>query len=138
MTARRCCGRRRDAGFTVLEALIAFVILVGVMTGMMELARGSFAVANSAARAQETVLAARSALARVGRDIELEAGVAEISDGAVRIIVQITPIARDALSADIDMDGAPDPFRVRVTASHRDGGAPVVLYSVATTPEEEL
>lgn len=117
--------RAADGGFTVLESIIAFVILVGLMTAMMDLVRGSVGVVDRTERIRVATEAARSVLARVGNDIPAEPGETDLRDGPVAITVVQTAVLSQQLT-----EWQSNALLVTVTARHDDGGQPVTLETI--------
>ena len=116
--------RRAAAGFTLLETLVAFV-LVALTLGAAYASwmNGS----RAAARAEEVLSAltrAENALARVGAEIPLTPGETVLRDGAWLTAIDITPHAAADPAADAVVGLTPYLVRVRVEAP--SGGATVL------------
>lgn len=102
-------ARDREGGFTLLEVLIAFAIVSGLMAAVLTLHRDTGRTAQAAEVRSATIEAARSTLARVGPELPLAEGVTSHADGPVRIELRMAPGALPRLwevSATARWDGA--------------------------------
>lgn len=72
---------RRDAGFTLLEVLVAFAIAAAALTALTQGALGGLQSVRVAGHVQEAVSRARSRLAVLGRGVPLAPGEQEGDDG---------------------------------------------------------
>ena len=63
-----------DAGFTLLEVIVAFAIASLALVGLFQAGSGGVFAVDTAARAEEALQRAQSHLAAVGRDAALVAG----------------------------------------------------------------
>jgi general secretion pathway protein I len=90
----------RDNGFTLLEVLVALVIVALALVVMFRAGGGGLVAANTASRYGEAVQRAQSHLAAVGHDVALLQGESEGDDGGgFRWRLRISPIAsRQAVS----------------------------------------
>ncbi len=131
--ARAGRGRRRG-GFTLLEVLIAFIILAVALVALLKAfssgLRGLDAAAASAAALQH----ARSKIEEVGTVIPLEAGEygGEFEDGT-RWSVAIRP--HEAGEGAAAETVALVPYEIEVTASRERGGK-VTLRSLRLAPRQ--
>ena len=89
--------RRREEGFVLIEALVAFTILVGVLLAVGKAIGGGVAQTRIVDQAAGQALAARSILDRVGVDIPLAPGDHKgVSPDGHRWAVRVTPIEMEA------------------------------------------
>lgn len=72
---------RRDAGFTLLEVVVALAIAGLALVGLFQAGSGGLFAVDTAARAEEAVERARSHLAAVGRNAALTEGDFDGDDG---------------------------------------------------------
>lgn len=112
-----------EAGFTLLEVLTAFAIVAALMSAILTLyAETGRTVARAEATAA-TVEAARSALARIGADLPLDAPGPGWMDGPITITVASQP--------------ADQPGLWSMTAMARWDGAETRLNSLKFAPDAQ-
>jgi general secretion pathway protein I len=94
-----------DAGFTLLEVVVAVAIAGLAMVGLFEAGSGGIFAVDTAARAEEALERAQSHLAAVGRDAALVQGDLSGDDGAgyrwqlsVRSVAQRQRVAADGIT----------------------------------------
>lgn len=111
---------RLEAGFTLLEVLIAFIIAAAALAVLFRTAVESQTAAGIAARTQEALSRARSHLAAAEAG-PLQAGEREDNDAAYRWRVHVAPVAESAPTR----AGPPGPtlYAVVVTVSWGEGRA---------------
>lgn len=99
MSARRRAG---EAGFTLLEVVVAVVIAGLALVAMFQAGSGGLFAADTAARAEEALQRAQSHLAAVGRDAALvEGDVSGDDGGGYRWRLKVMPAAqRQTVAAD--------------------------------------
>ncbi len=99
--AEACLGRRRARGFTLLEVLVAFLVLAMSLSVLLRLYSASFAALGVAERQQTALLLAESQMAEVLAS--LHAGRRGHEQGALqapyRWSSEIEPFAFEALAA---------------------------------------
>lgn len=97
-TARRAARQRRaprrdgEAGFTVLEAVLALAVTMTIALGAMQLFDASQRADRASAAMAEAAEAAEVALGRLGADLAIEEGVVEYETGPVSVRVTLTPL----------------------------------------------
>jgi general secretion pathway protein I len=110
--------RKAQDGFTLLEILVAFIILALATGTIMSMFGSSFMRVATSENERLAALSARSLLARVGSDVPLEPAVRNGEmPGRIRWSVTIQPY--DQPSAGNDSDTPPPvttPYRVTVRA----------------------
>lgn len=85
---------RRDAGFTLLEVLVAFVIAALALGVLFEGAVGTLRIQHAADRAEQALSRARSHLATIGHGVALRPTRQEGNDGSgFRWRLTIRPVA---------------------------------------------
>jgi general secretion pathway protein I len=91
-----------DAGFTLLEVVVAVAIAALAMVGLFEAGTGGIFAVDTAARAEEALERAQSHLAAVGRDAALVQGDLNGDDGGgYRWQLSVRPVAqRQGIAAD--------------------------------------
>lgn len=91
-----------EAGFTLLEVVVAVAIAGLALVGMFQAGSGGLFAVDTAARAEEALQRAQSHLAAVGRDAALVEGDTSGSDGGgYRWRLQVQPAAqRQGVGAD--------------------------------------
>ena len=137
--ARAAPCRAHDArGFSLLEVLVAFVILAAVATALFRLFSGALANASAADDYSRAVLVAESALAAAAATQPLkeatDAGTAD--DGRVEWTTHVTPYSPPDVSR--DLESTTDAMAIRlyrvtvdVTFPSPNGGKRT--YALATT-----
>jgi len=114
---RRCA--RADAGFSLLEVLVAFVILALVATALFRLFSGALVNASAADDYTHAVLVAESALTEASATVPLvettNSGSAE--DGRISWTTRVTAYNPPDLTADVERIAETMPTRLyRITA----------------------
>ena len=124
---------REEAGFTLLEVLVAFAILAVALAGMLQAFGGGLDTVRRTQAANETWSAARSLLERVGTELPLEAGQRSGTDEsglAWTVAIRQRKSALDQVKAH---ERAYALFDVAVTVSR--AGAPVAtLQTIRLVP----
>ena len=124
---------REEAGFTLLEVLVAFAILAVALAGMLQAFGGGLDTVRRTQAANETWSAARSLLERVGTELPLEAGQRSGTDEsglAWTVAIRQRTSALDKVKAH---ERAYALFDVAVTVSR--AGAPVAtLQTIRLAP----
>lgn len=129
----KAAARTGEAGFTVLESLVAFVILVGLTAAMMQLAQGSFGVSGRAAQLRDATEIAQGALARLGVDIPVEAGEVSYREGPVSVTIAMSPYEPNRPQIFV---GESKAMLAEVAATHDAGGQTVRLSTIVLTKPE--
>jgi general secretion pathway protein I len=119
---------RREAGFTLLEVLVAFAIMAVAMTALLQAFGGGLVAARRTDAASQSLAAARSLLERVGSELPIESGTR--TGGNAEFQWQISVARR---KSPLDQIKEPEPryalFDVVVTVT-ATGAAPVSLATV--------
>lgn len=124
---------REEAGFTLLELLVAFAILAVAMAGMLQAFGGGLDSVRRTQAVGESWSAARSLLERVGTELPVEAGQRSGTDGSgFAWTVAIRP-RKSALDQVKTPERAYALFDVVVTVS-RAGAPPATLQTVRLAP----
>jgi general secretion pathway protein I len=91
-----------DAGFTLLEVVVAVAIAGLALVGLFQAGSGGVFAVDTAARAEEAVQRAQSHLAAIGRDAALVQGDSSGDDGGgYRWRLQVQPVTqRSGVAAD--------------------------------------
>lgn len=89
-------GRGGEAGFTVLEAVLALAITLGAALAAVEAFRASMQSGDAARSSATAMAAAEAALARIGSDLPVEPGGWESEVGGVRVRIALTPFEAEA------------------------------------------
>lgn len=85
---------RADAGFTLLEVLVATAIAAMALVVLFQAGGGGLLAANTAARTEQAIERAQSHLAGVGRDVALLQGESTGDDGGgYRWRISVSPLA---------------------------------------------
>jgi general secretion pathway protein I len=121
MSAR---GSPNDAGFTLLEVVVAVAIAGLALAGLFEAGSGGVFAVDTAARAEEALQRAQSHLAAVGRDAALVQGDASGDDGGgYRWRLLVEPLAqRHGVAADGITPQDTTLFSVEIAISWRSHG----------------
>ncbi len=121
MSAERAAA---DAGFTLLEVVVALAIAALALVGLFQAGSGGLFAVDTAARAAEAVQRAQSHLAAIGRNAALTAGDSTGDDGGgYRWRLRVQPVAtRPGASADNPSAAALTLFDVEVAVSWRARG----------------
>ena len=106
-----------EAGFTILEVLMAFAIVSALMASLLTLYSATGRTAARAEAGAVALEAARSALERMGPEYPLEEGVRDLTDGPAEITVTVA------------REGGP-PGLYAVTAEARGPGATRTLTTL--------
>lgn len=124
-------GRRRDAGFTLLEALLSLVILSAVLVVLHQAMAGGWHAVAAAEQKKVAVQIAKAELARAGVATPLVAGTTTGKAGnGIAYEVTITPY----VSPNADWrQPAPEAYWVRVLVSYRIGLRPAPRSIELTT-----
>jgi general secretion pathway protein I len=124
--------RRRVAGFTLIEIIIALAILAVALGTLFQAFSGGLRATAVVGRQAATVMLAQSLLDRIGQDIPLTAGEqAGVSDDGLRWSIVMVPSPLIAPERRADSPLLPLDVVVTVAA---DGGRPVVLTSLRLAP----
>jgi general secretion pathway protein I len=124
---------REEAGFTLLEVLVAFAILAVALAGMLQAFGGGLDTVRRTEAANESWSAARSLLERVGTELPLEAGQRSGTDEAgFAWTVAIRP-RKSALDQVKVHDRPYGLFEVTVTVS-RAGAPAASLQTIRLAP----
>jgi general secretion pathway protein I len=135
----RCATRcRRAEGFSLLEVLVAFVILALVATSLFNLFAGSLANVGAADDYSRAVLVAESVLAEVGAARPLREGTrtGSVDDGRIDWKASVTPWVAPDVSPELERASETLPTRlyrivVEVAFPSPNGGQRV--FALATT-----
>ncbi len=114
-TTRRVASRRRAAaGFSLLEVLVAFVILALVATSLFNLFAGSLANVGAADDYSRAVLVAESVLAEVGAAKPLREGTqtGRVEDGRIDWKASVTPWVAPDVSPELERASEALPTRL--------------------------
>ena len=116
---RRRCAPRREHGFSLLEVLVAFVILSLVATALFRLFSGALVNASAADDYTHAVLVAESVLAEAAaaRPLVETTNSGSADDGRVSWTTHVTFYAPPGVSADVERVAEAMPIRLyRITA----------------------
>ena len=116
--------RRVEAGFTLLEVVVAVAIAGLALVGLFQAGSGGVFAVDTAARAEEALQRAQSHLAAVGRDAGLVQGDASGDDGGgYRWRLLIQPVTqRQGVAADGITPQTTTLFSVEVEISWQSRG----------------
>jgi general secretion pathway protein I len=131
--SRSPAERRAEAGFSLLEVLVAFAILAVAMTAVLQAFGGGLDAVRRTQAANETWSAARSLLDRVGPELPLVPGLRNGTDASGAAWTVLINRRRSPLD---QMKGFERPyalFDVVVTVS-ASGTAPATLQTVRLAP----
>lgn len=114
-----CAERKRAAGFTLLEVIVAVAIAGLAMVGLFQAGSGGLFAADTAARAEEALQRAQSHLAAIGRNAALvQIDTSGDDGGGYRWRLRVMPAAeRHALAADGITQQTTTLFSVEVAVS---------------------
>jgi general secretion pathway protein I len=107
---------REEDGFTLIETLIALVIMIAVATMLYRGFSGGLRAANTADSAEEALLVAQSRLAGLGIETPLGAGEQQGQDGDVLWRIAMRPHA----AATDEAATGPKAFWATVTVTWRE------------------
>jgi general secretion pathway protein I len=128
---------KSDAGFTLIEVVVAFVIAALVMVAALQLFGGAFDGSARAERLTRNLVAAESTLSEIGITLPLRVGEQR---GTTAIgqswVARIQP--HNGLPADADDRIAVRVLDVTVTVSGSDGAEPVTLRTLKLAPRGNL
>ena len=135
---RRPARRRRTAGFSLLEVLVAFVILALVATALFNLFAGSLANVGAADDYSRAVLVAESVLAEVGAEKPLREGTrtGRADDGRIDWKASVTPWVAPGVSPELERASETLPtrlFRVVVEVAFPAPGGGQRVFALAST-----
>jgi general secretion pathway protein I len=120
------CAERApdDAGFTLLEVVVALVIAALALVALFQAGSGGLFAVDIAARSEEALQRAQSHLAALGRDAALIEGDSSGDDGAgYRWRLRVQPVAqRQGVAADGVTPQTTSLFDVEVSISWQDRG----------------
>ncbi|MBV0934273.1 type IV pilus modification PilV family protein [Marinobacterium weihaiense] len=122
---------RRQSGFTLLEVLVAFVVLAAVLGVVMRLNAQALSISQRAGERQQALLLAQSQLDRVLARPELQPGREEgrlESDTGYRWIVEVTPFEFEQ-QRDAVLESRIQPWRIDVRI-YREAGPEVRLTTL--------
>jgi len=116
---QRHCAARRQRGFSLLEVLVAFVILSLVATALFRLFSGALVNASAADDYTHAVLVAESALAEAAAAVPLvettNSGSAD--EGRIAWTTRVAPYSPPGVSPDVERVAETMPTRLfRITA----------------------
>jgi general secretion pathway protein I len=106
---------RGEEGFTLIETLIALIIMIGVATMLYRGFSGGLRAANTADSAEEALLVAQSRLAALGIESPMGAGEQQGLEGDVLWRVAVRPYAGTG-----DTTTGPKAFWATVTVTWRE------------------
>ena len=121
-----------QAGFTLLEVLVAFAILAVAMTAVLQAFGGGLDAARRTDAAALSLAQARSLLERIGTELPVQPGVSEGGAGETRWEIRIAK-RKSALDAAKHLERPYALFDVTVTVTG-PGSAPVSLATVRIAP----
>ncbi len=125
---------RRERGFTLIEALVAFAVLAVVLGLSFQVFSGGLSRIETAGRYTEAVAHAESLLQRVGPEFVVREGRREVELGKP-FDAEVT-LSERALNANERGDRRPIPMDVAVRVSWHEGDREreIVLQSVRLAP----
>jgi general secretion pathway protein I len=116
---QRPCAPRRLRGFSLLEVLVAFVILALVATAIFRLFSGALVNASAADDYTQAVLVAESVLAEAAatRPLTETTNTGSTGDGRIAWTTQVTPYTPPGVTPDAERIAESMPTRLyRITA----------------------
>ncbi len=121
---RRLWLFRREAGFTLLEVVVALFIAGLALAVLFRAGSTGLYASDNAQKAEEALERAQSHLAAIGRDVGLIAGVSQGNDGGgFRWRLKIRPLAsRQQVSANGASLVTTTLYDVEVAVSWKEGG----------------
>ena|SRR5438876_2811236 len=135
---RRQCGPRRERGFSLLEVLVAFVILSLVATALFRLFSGALVNASAADDYTRAVLVAESVLAEAAaaRPLVETTNSGSADEGRISWATHVTFYSPPGVSADVERVAEAMPTRLYrittdVTFAAPSGGTRT--FALATT-----
>ena len=115
--------REPERGFSLLEVVVALAILGLVLAVLADSVRGGLLGGAKAAAVELLLAEAESRIAMAGSaELPLEPGTRQGNDGDLHWRVEIEEFRDPAL--DLETDGLPRAFRVKVTVTGDQGGVP--------------
>ncbi|MBK6601526.1 MAG: prepilin-type N-terminal cleavage/methylation domain-containing protein [Betaproteobacteria bacterium] len=131
-------ARRRAAGFSLLEVLVAFVILTLVATSLFRLFAGSLANVGAAEEYSRAVLVAESVLAEVGSARPLREGTraGSVEDGRIEWKASVEPWLAPGVPPDLERASESLPtrlYRIAVEVSFPSPAGGQRTFALATT-----
>ena len=129
----RCRARRvREAGFSLLEVLVAFVVLALVASVLFRIFSGGLRNVDASERNMRAVLIAESALGGLGAATPLAAGTVRSGAADARYAVELTVVPYDEADAAAALTLPLQLFRVVATVRWDDGAGATRSISLAT------
>jgi general secretion pathway protein I len=107
---------RGEEGFTLIETLVALIIMIGVATMLYRGFSGGLRAANTADEAEAALLVAQSRLAALGIEAPIATGEQEGRDGSVSWRVAVRPYA----AAPDEAAAGPKAFWATVTVAWQE------------------
>ena len=131
-------ARMHAAGFSLLEVLVAFVILTLVATSLFRLFAGSLANVSAAEEYSRALLVAESVLAEVGGAKPLREGTrtGSVEDGRIEWKASVEPWLAPGVPPELELASESLPtrlYRVAVEVSFPSPAGGQRTYSLATT-----
>lgn len=114
--------RSAEAGFALLETLVAAAIIAATMGMTYEAVASGARTAREMQDRRQASLVAQSLLAQVGATIALSPGASSGRDGALTWLVEVAPVAGD----DAPGAGGPPLMSVRATVGRVGEARPLV------------
>ena len=131
---RSLSSRRRAAGFTLLEVLVAFTILAVALVALLRAFSSGLRGLDAAAAATAAIQHARSKIEEVGTLIPLEPGILEgtFEDGYQwRVVIEPHELGDAAAAESLPVL----PYEIEVTVTGHGAGA-VTLRSLRLAPRQ--